>query len=107
MTINALLKFLLLCVVFTATYSVVEGDVEDVPLEYKGDQDTFSLSAVFKRAAKTPKPVYCLPWRAPCTLDDALIRKYPFLNCCNSGACKCNLFGNNCRCEATLRSIMS
>ncbi|CAG5126815.1 unnamed protein product [Candidula unifasciata] len=30
----------------------------------------------------------CLPWRAPCTLDESLVRKYSFLQCCNNGACR-------------------
>ncbi|BFZ10233.1 hypothetical protein BsWGS_13272 [Bradybaena similaris] len=101
---NALLKSLLLFVVLgvAASYWLADEDVDDVPLGYSDEDDANDLLAVFKRAASSRISNHCIPWRAPCTLDDALIQKYSFLRCCNSGACRCNLWGNNCRCEATL-----
>ncbi|KAK3778055.1 hypothetical protein RRG08_030501 [Elysia crispata] len=44
----------------------------------------------------------CIPWRSPCTNDEALKRKYDFLRCCDNMACKCSFWGSNCKCHARL-----
>uniref|UniRef100_A0A0B7BGI4 EGF-like domain-containing protein n=1 Tax=Arion vulgaris TaxID=1028688 RepID=A0A0B7BGI4_9EUPU len=104
---NILLKSMLVCTVLavssTADFLGDEG-FDEVQPGYNEDDNTGDLLEVFKRAVRSSSHNrnLCIPWRAPCTLDDTLISKYSFLRCCNQGACRCNLWGNNCRCEATL-----
>ncbi|CAG5135951.1 unnamed protein product, partial [Candidula unifasciata] len=80
------------------------GDRFEGPSNYNDDDDVSDLLETFKRTVSSMPQTrkLCIPWRSPCTHDAALISKYNFLKCCNDGACKCNLWGNNCRCEATL-----
>lgn len=101
---NVLLKSLLVFTVLGISTAYWTDEIDDVDAGYSDDDDDSSdLLQAFKRAMGSPQArKLCIPWRAPCTHDDALLAKYTFLRCCNSGACKCNLWGNNCRCEATL-----
>uniref|UniRef100_A0A0B7BUF6 EGF-like domain-containing protein n=1 Tax=Arion vulgaris TaxID=1028688 RepID=A0A0B7BUF6_9EUPU len=103
---NTSKSLLLFCVLLgiTSAYYVADNDRLEGPAGYGEDDDVNDVMDAFKRTVFSihPSRKLCIPWRSPCTHDAALISKYNFLKCCNEGACKCNLWGNNCRCEATL-----
>lgn len=99
---NALLTSLLVCVALGTTTGYWLADEDNQQIDYSDDDDIQNLVDIYKRASNTHTRNLCIPWRAPCTLDDVLLNKYSFLKCCNDGACKCSLWGNNCRCEARL-----
>ncbi|XP_059165834.1 U8-agatoxin-Ao1a-like [Physella acuta] len=100
---NTTVLSLFFCAVLGLTAAYYMGDASNFNGYSDDDDDDIETYFPNKRsAAELAGRNLCLPYRAPCTLDSALLKKYPFLKCCNDVSCRCTIWGNNCRCEATL-----
>ncbi|XP_025098946.1 uncharacterized protein LOC112566798 [Pomacea canaliculata] len=67
--------------------------------QYDDDADYINED---KRRGRSNNRELCIPWRSSCPSDSSLVKKYSFLKCCDNLACRCTLWGNNCKCESTL-----